>query len=142
MMEILVFGMLLDEERISRELVEKMHAWKHSGFSVHCDTLIDAHDPDGRKALAEYISRAPFSLERMTFAEDSDTVLYRGEYFHPGLGRNFEVTDPLEWIARITSHIPRKGAKQVIYYGAYSQASAPATRAGLRARRRLRSLAG
>ena len=26
----------------------------------------------------------------------------------------------LEWIARITSHIPRKGAKQVIYYGAYS----------------------
>jgi hypothetical protein len=49
-------------------------------------------------------------------------VLYRGEHFHPGLGRNFEVSDPMEWIARITSHIPRKGAKQVIYYGAYSQA--------------------
>ena len=36
--------------------------------------------------------------------------------------RNFDVASPLEWIARITSHIPRKGAKQVIYYGAYSQA--------------------
>jgi len=33
-----------------------------------------------------------------------------------------DVSDPLEWIARITSHIPRKGAKQIIYYGAYSQA--------------------
>lgn len=29
---------------------------------------------------------------------------------------------PLEWIARITAHIPRKGSKQVIYYGSYSQA--------------------
>jgi hypothetical protein len=28
----MVFGMLLDEERISPELVEKMRAWKHSGF--------------------------------------------------------------------------------------------------------------
>ena len=42
--------------------------------------------------------------------------------FHPTLARNFDVAGPLEWIARITSHIPLKGAKQVIYYGAYSQA--------------------
>lgn len=118
----MVFGMLLDQERVSPELVEKMRSWKHSGFSVYCDTVIDAEDSKGLKTLSEYISRAPFSLERMTFAEDSDMVLYRGEHFHSGLGRNFEVTDPLEWIARITSHIPRKGAKQVIYYGAYSQA--------------------
>lgn len=38
------------------------------------------------------------------------------------LAGNFDVIDPLEWIARLTAHIPRKGAKQVIYYGAYSQA--------------------
>ena len=50
------------------------------------------------------------------------TVLYRGEHFHPGLARNFDVTDPLEWVARITPHIPKKGSKQIIYYGAYSQA--------------------
>jgi len=107
---------------ISKELVDKMRTWKHSGFSVHCGSSIKAEDEDSRKTLSEYISRAPFSLERMSFKEDSDTVLYRGEHFHPGLARNFEVTDPLEWIARITAHIPRKGAKQIIYYGAYSQA--------------------
>jgi len=61
-------------------------------------------------------------MERMSYNEDSDTVLYRGEHFHPTLARNFDVSDPLEWIARITSHIPRKGAKQIIYYGSYSQA--------------------
>ena len=60
--------------------------------------------------------------QALSFNEGSDTVLYRGEHFHPTLARNFDVSDPLEWIARITSHISRKGAKQVIYYWAYSQA--------------------
>ena len=58
----------------------------------------------------------------MSFNENSKIVVYKGEHFHPTLARNFDVSDPLEWIARITSHIPKKGAKQVIYYGAYSQA--------------------
>ena len=58
----------------------------------------------------------------MSYNKDSDKVLYRGEYFHPALSRNFDISDPLEWIARVTAHIPRKGSKQVIYYGTYSQA--------------------
>ena len=109
-----VFRMLLKEGMISKKLVEKMRSWKHSGFSVHCENPIKAVDEDSRKTLSEYISRAPFSLERMVFNENTDTVLYKGEHFHPGLARNFDVTDPLEWIARITSHIPKKGAKQII----------------------------
>ncbi|MBN2256327.1 MAG: transposase zinc-binding domain-containing protein, partial [Anaerolineaceae bacterium] len=117
-----VFRILLDEDMISEELVERMRIWKHSGFSVYCGEPIEACDDNSQKTLSEYISRAPFSLERMSYNEDSDTVLYRGEHFHPGLARNFDVTDPLEWLARITSHIPKKGAKQIIYYGAYSQA--------------------
>ena len=118
----LVFKMLLEENMISEEVVENMRSWKHSSFSVHCGKPIKACDTDGRKTLSEYISRAPFSLERMSFNEGSNSVLYRGEHFHPTLARNFDVAGPLEWIARITSHIPKKGAKQVIYYGAYTQA--------------------
>ncbi len=118
----LVFRMLLKENMISKELVDNMRNWKHSGFSVHRGKPINADDPDGRKVLSEYISRAPFSLERMSFNEGSKTVVCKGEHFHPTLARNFDVAGPLEWIARITSHIPKKGAKQVIYYGAYSQA--------------------
>jgi len=118
----LVFRMLLKEDMITEELVDKMRSWKHSGFSVYCGKPIKACDADGRKTLSEYISRAPFSLERMSFNESSKTVVYKGEHFHPTLARNFDVADPLEWIARITSHIPKKGAKQVIYYGANSQA--------------------
>lgn len=118
----LIFRMLLEENMISEKLVEDMNSWKHSGFSLHRGSSIKADDEDSRKTLSEYISRAPFSLERMSFNKRSKTVVYRGEHFHPALARNFDVKDPLEWIARITAHIPKKGAKQVIYYGAYSQA--------------------
>ena len=117
----LVFKMLLKENVILEELVENMNSWKHSGYSVHCGEPIKADDTNGRKTLSEYISRAPFSLERMSFNQNSKSVVYKGEHFHPTLARNFDVADPLEWIARITAHIPKKGAKQVIYYGAYSQ---------------------
>jgi len=116
----LVLKLLIDEEMLSPELAGRMRSWKHSGFSVYRGEPVN--DPEGRRNLTEYLSRAPFSLERMTVTEDGASVIYRGERFHPGLGRNFEITDPLEWIARITAHIPRKGAKQVIYYGSYSQA--------------------
>ena len=110
-----VFKMLLKENMISKELVEKMSSWKHSGFSVHSGSPVKVEDEASRKTLSEYISRAPFSLERMVFNENTDTVLYRGEHVHPNLARNFDVSGALNWIARITSHIPRKGAKQVIY---------------------------
>ncbi len=83
-------------------------------------TPINADDTNGRKTLNEYISRVLFSLERMSFNKDSQTGVYKGEHFHPTPpARNFDVAGPLEWIAKIASHIPKKGVKQVIR--AYSQ---------------------
>ena len=46
----------------------------------------------------------------------------QGRTLSTTLARNFDVAGPFEWIARATSHIPKKGAKQVFYYGTYSQA--------------------
>ncbi len=61
--------------------------------------------PMFRAALARLIMSSELSAEELYTAAPMQTV-----------------TGTLEWIARITSHIPWKGAKQVIYYGAYSQA--------------------
>ena len=47
----------------------------------------------------------------------TDTCWDSEDNYYPTLARNFDVSDPLDWIARITAHIPRKGAKQIIYYG-------------------------
>ena len=40
---------------------------------------------------SEYISRAPFSLERMSFNQDSKTVVYRGEHFHRRILKHLDI---------------------------------------------------
>jgi hypothetical protein len=39
---------------------------------------------------------------------------------NPSLGRNFEAMDPIEWLARISDHIPDPGQHRTIFYGEYS----------------------
>ena len=36
---------------------------------------------------------------------------------------NEQILDPLEWIAKVTCHIPEQGAQMIRYYGRYSNAS-------------------
>jgi len=39
---------------------------------------------------------------------------------NPFLGRNFEAMDPLEWLARLSDHIPDPGQHRTLFYGEYS----------------------
>ncbi len=72
-----VFKMLLTEKKISRDLVDKLHTWKNSGFNIHNQVKIQSHDSHGRESLAQYILRSPFSQQKMTYRKDSKTMLYR-----------------------------------------------------------------
>ena len=38
----------------------------------------------------------------------------------PGMRRNYQVFDPLDFLASVTQHIPNKGEHQIRYYGWYS----------------------
>ena len=69
----------------------------------------------------------PYSRGRCAF--------YHFSKFNPSLGRNFQVFDPLEWIAALAVHIPDKGEHMLRYYGYYSNKSR-----GMRAKRDKRSL--
>jgi hypothetical protein len=62
--------------------------------------------------------RPILALERLTFLESEDKVGYR-------LSRDSaeqETMDYLEFIVRVTSHIPNKGQVKVRYYGLYANA--------------------
>ena len=87
--------------------------------------------------LVEYISRCPFSLARMVKLTDDDKVMYRASHadctrypmfvkemdLRPGMRRNYQVFDPLDFLASVTQHIPNKGEHQIRYYGWYSNKS-------------------
>jgi hypothetical protein len=70
----------------------------------------------------QYILRSPFSPVKMVYHKESEAVLYRSK-MNPNLKRNFALFPVLDWIAKITAHIPNKGEQLVRYYGAYSNAS-------------------
>ena len=62
--------------------------------------------------------RPELALERLTFLEPEGKVGYRWGRD----GAEQETMDYLEFIARVTSHIPDKGQVMVRYYGLYANA--------------------
>ena len=65
--------------------------------------------------MARYLLHPPLSLERMTYDDETGEVTYRSHRQH-----RLEKFDPLDWLARVASHIPEKGSQMVRYFGAYS----------------------
>jgi len=117
-----VLKLLLKEKRISEEWVQKLLSWRNSGFNIHNQVKVKSQDKRGRESLAQYILRSPFSQEKMTYRQETKTVLYRSK-MNPITKRNFIVFPVLDWIAALTTHIPNKGEQLVRYYGYYSNVS-------------------
>ena len=128
-----VFALLLDAHKINDQIAGSMRRWRHSGFSVDNSVCIENGDTSGMQRLVEYISRCPFSLSRMVSTTKDGKILYRAS--HPnclpfpisgdqtlmaGTRRNFEIYEPLDFLAEVTQHIPNKGEHQIRYYGWYS----------------------
>ena len=68
---------------------------------------------------AAYLVRNPLSLQKLVYLDGQQAVLYRSR-MNPSLGRNFEAMDPLEWLARMSDHIPDPGQHRTLFYGEYS----------------------
>lgn len=64
---------------------------------------------EGRKKLAQYMLRAPFSLEKMTYLPETGMVMYRS-HMHKGLKRNFQLMPGAKEPARATGG--RKGYRR------------------------------
>ena len=108
------------EKLISAKKARQLLGWKHSGFSLDAgEKPVASHDVEGRRRLAEYLLRAPFSLEKITWKKETGTVIYRSERSW-NTKRNFEVFSAADFLAAAVDHIPPKNQHTVRYYGLYS----------------------
>ncbi len=96
-----------------------MLTWRHTGFSAHNAVRIRANDAAARQKLAQYMLRAPFALEKMTYGPGSGTVIYRSR-LHKTLKRNFQIMPGADWLALLCRHIPDRFEHLVRYAGWYS----------------------
>jgi hypothetical protein len=85
-----------------------MLTWKHSGFSLDAgDKPVSSYNIAGRRNLAEYMLRAPFSLEKVTWNEKAKKVIYRSKRSWL-TKQNFQVFTASDFIAATVEHIPPK----------------------------------
>jgi len=111
-----VFLLLLGKQLINRDFVKRILSWRHSGFNVH--SKVRAESKEEAERIGKYMIRPVLSLRRLSLDEAKGQVVYQ-------YGKNStesEHMDYLEFIARVTSHIPEKGQVMIRYYGIYANA--------------------
>ena len=91
--------------------MQKILRWRHTGFNVH--TEVRATSREDAERVGKYMIRPLISLERLSFDEQEGQVCYQYDKSQP----KEERMNYLEFIARVTSHIPDKGQVMVRYYG-------------------------
>ena len=108
---------LVDHKLLTERKARDLLAWRHSGFNLDAgEKPVAADDVEGRRDLAEYLLRAPFSLQKITWKEETATVIYRS-------GRNwktkcnFEVFSATDFIAAAVEHIPDRYHHTIRYFG-------------------------
>ncbi len=104
--------------------------------SYHVAVRLGADDTVGRERLAQYMLRCPVSLQRMIRVTDQGQVLYVAEKkscrrlpkpasadLFGDVPRNFQVLDPLDFIAEFTQHLPDARKHLTRSFGWYSNKS-------------------
>ena len=117
-----VLALLPREGLVSEGLAATMLTWRHTGFSAHNSVRVHARDAAGRRRIAQYMLRAPFSLEKMSYDPESGTVIYRSR-MHKTFKRNFQLMSGADWLAQLCAHIPDRFEHLVRYAGWYSNRS-------------------
>jgi hypothetical protein len=112
-------GLFLTLHLITQHFAETLLCWKHSGFSVDNSVRLDGGDHKARQALAQYIARAPLSLQKLTYDRPGGRVLYHTAY-NPYLKQNTSLWNAADFIAALTQFIPPWGVRSIHYYGSYS----------------------
>ena len=114
---------LRDGKHLSAQNVTELLSWKHSGFHIDGgEKPVAPGDTKGRQRLAEYLLRAPFSLQKIHWNPKTKTVIYRSRRSWR-TKRNFEVFQATDFLAAAIDHIPPRGHQTIRYYGLYSNRS-------------------
>jgi hypothetical protein len=126
-----VFNLLLRHQRITPAIVAAMRSWHHSGFSAHTAVRVQPAASQNAERVLRSLLRPPVANARTRTRAATQVEIVRT---HPAPDGAPSLTlDPLGFLARATSHIPRPRQHQLRYYGAYAPRARGARRERLAA---------
>jgi hypothetical protein len=105
-------------ERLSESFMRNLLSWVHSGFSVYAGPPVDVAEIASIESQARYITRPALAMDALQSLDGGRLVMETLP--DPRTGATSIELDPMEWIHRITSHIPDPGRHCQRFYGAYS----------------------
>ncbi len=122
--EVAITNYVLEKGFVTEETIAKVSGYRHNGFSVYARRRVEFKKSDERSVaefeqLARYIVKPHFSLESMEYVPQTGKVLYHGT-MNKGKRRNFEIFEANDFLAAVTSHIPKYRQRYINYYGEYS----------------------
>jgi hypothetical protein len=114
----LLLQRLHQAERLSDSFMHNLLSWVHPGFSVFAGPPVEAAALASLESQARYITRPALAMDALQKLDDGNLALDTPP--DPRTGATLLALDPLEWIHRITQHIPDPGRHNQRFYGAYS----------------------
>ena len=114
----LLLKRLHEAERLSEDFMRNLLSWVHAGFSVFAGPPVEAAALTSLESQARYITRPALAMDALQKLQDGNLALETRP--DPRAGATVVALDPLEWIHRITAHIPDPGRHCQRFYGAYS----------------------
>ena len=105
-------------ERLTESFMHNLLSWVHPGFSVYAGSPVDAAEIASLQSQARYITRPAVAMDALQKLDDGNLVMDTPP--DPRTGATSITLDPLEWIHRLTSHIPDPGRHCQRFYGAYA----------------------
>ena len=105
-------------ERLSECFMHNLLSWVHPGFSVFAGPPVAAAALASLESQGRYITRPALAMDALEKLEDGSLSLETPP--DPCTGATRVVLAPLEWIHRMTAHIPDPGSRCQRFYGAYS----------------------
>ena len=106
--------------RTTPNLLQKQKPFlaQYSGFSLHAGIFCPAHDREKRERLCRYISRPSLSEERLS-VNIQGQVIYKLKTAYRN-GTTHIVLDPLDFLSRLASLIPRPRVHLTRFHGVFA----------------------
>jgi len=105
-------------ERLSESFMHNLLSGVHPGFSLIAGPPVEAGALTSLESQASYVTRPALAMDALKKLQDGRLALETPP--DPRTGATVVALDPLEWIHRITAHIPDAGRHGQRFYGAYS----------------------
>ena len=96
-----VFNLLLRHHKITPDLVQAMHSWKHSGFSAHTAVRVLPEGPKTAERVLRYLLRPPVANTRTRTRDATQIEILCTDSVHDS--PQVITLDPLDFLAQLHS---------------------------------------